>query len=164
MEIWNNGKLPANLKIADLKKKHKSEPRNKLIAKVFYDRKYFDGWGTGIIKIFDLCRANDIPEPEYEQYSGGVEIRFKFRESIGFAKQPEPDFSEYQLSARQKNILRILMAGTKMTVGEITDSMDNPPSARTVGDDLSHLKELGLVKLEGVGRGAKWFVEPKQKK
>lgn len=43
------------------------------MAKVFYDRKYFDGWGTGIIKIFDLCRANDIPKPEYEQYSGGVE-------------------------------------------------------------------------------------------
>lgn len=164
MEIWNNGKLPANLKIADLKRKHKSEPRNKLIAKVFYDRKYFDGWGTGIIKIFELCRTNDIPEPEFEQYSGGIEIRFKFRESIGFTKQPEPDFSEYQLSAHQKNILKILMMGTKMTVGEITESMDNPPSARTVGDDLSHLKKLGLVKLEGVGRGAKWFAEPKQKK
>lgn len=113
---------------------------------------------------FSTCRTNDIPEPEYEQYSGGVEIRFKFRESIGFAKPPELEFSEYQLSARQKNILKILVAGKKMTVGEITESMENPPAARTVGDDLSHLKKLGLVILEGIGRGARWFVEQNQKK
>ncbi|MCE3237279.1 MAG: putative transcriptional regulator [Gammaproteobacteria bacterium] len=168
MEIWNSGKLPANLKIDDLRKKHKSESRNKIIAKVFYDRKYFDGWGTGIIKIFDLCRANDMPDPEYEQYSGGVEIRFKFKESIGTSKKPELLFlglpSEYLVSMRQQNILKILMAGTRMTVGEITKNMKNPPSRRTIGDDLSSLKELGLVKLEGIGRGAKWFYQPKQKK
>ncbi len=159
MEIWNNGKLPANLKITDLKKKHKSTPVNKLISKVFYDRKYFDGWGTGIIKIFDLCRINDLPEPGYEQYSGGIEIRFKFRESIGFAKTPELEFSGYQLTMRQKNILKILLAGKKMTVGEITETMENPPAPRTVGDDLSHLKKLGLIKLEGIGRGARWFMK-----
>lgn len=134
------------------------------MAKVFYDRKYFDGWGTEIIKIFDLCRANDIPEPEYEQYSGGVEIRFKFRESIGFAKPPRFEFSEYQLTMRQKNILKILIAGKKMTVGEITESMENPPSACTVGDDLSHLKELGLAKFEGVGRGVLGGLPNKKRK
>jgi ATP-dependent DNA helicase RecG len=164
MEIWNSGKLPPNLTIADLRKKHKSESRNKIIAKVFYDRKYFDGWGTGIIKIFDLCHSNNVPDPDYEQYSGGIEIRFKFRESIGVLKQPELEFSNYSLTVRQKNILKILMASTKMSVGEITKNMENPPSKRTVGDDLSSLKEFGLVKLEGSGRGAKWFTESKQKK
>lgn len=161
MEIWNNGKLPANIKITDLKKRHKSEPRNKIIAKVFYDRKFFDGWGTGINKIFDLCRINDIPEPEYEEYSGGVEVRFKFRESIGFAKLPEFNVSDYQLTTRQKDILKILTAGAKMTVGEIRKCLENPPSPRTVGDDLSQLKGLELVELEGIGRGAKWFLKAK---
>jgi ATP-dependent DNA helicase RecG len=36
MEIWNSGRLPPVLKIADLKKTHDSFPRNKLIARVLY--------------------------------------------------------------------------------------------------------------------------------
>jgi hypothetical protein len=48
------------------------------------------------------------------------------------------------LSVRQKSILKILMAGIKMTVSEITESMDNPPSARTVGDDLSPFERIGI--------------------
>lgn len=36
LEIWNHGDLPHGLKVDDLKHIHKSLPRNKLIAKVFY--------------------------------------------------------------------------------------------------------------------------------
>jgi ATP-dependent DNA helicase RecG len=36
LEIWNNGTLPPGLKLSDLKKKHESCPRNKLIANVLY--------------------------------------------------------------------------------------------------------------------------------
>lgn len=159
MEIWNNGKLPAILKIDDLKKKHKSRPRNKLIAKVFYDRKYFDGWGTGIVKIFDLCRENNVPEPEYQEYSGGVEITFRFKEPIGFSKQQlETSVLENQLSERHQTILKILSMGSKMTVTQIAEKLKNAPSRRTIGDDLAYLKKLDLVALEGVGRGSMWHL------
>ncbi|MGB7533876.1 MAG: ATP-binding protein [Halobacteriota archaeon] len=35
MEVWNPGSLPDPLTLEDLKKRHKSIPRNPLIAKCF---------------------------------------------------------------------------------------------------------------------------------
>lgn len=157
MEIWNNGNLPSNFSIEELKQKHQSKPRNKLTSKVFYDRKYFDGWGGGISKIFDLCRKHGVPEPEYQTYSGGVEIIFRFKEPIGFQKQAQAlEILKYQLSTRHKTILKVLATDLKMTVSQIANSLDQAPSKRTIGDDLAYLKRLNLVHLEGTGRGAKW--------
>ena len=36
MEIWNPGKLPKELRIEDLRKEHKSIPKNPLLAKLFF--------------------------------------------------------------------------------------------------------------------------------
>ena len=40
----------------------------------------------------------------------------------------------------------------------IADLLHNPPANRTIGDDLSYLKSLGLIDSAGIGRGAKWFL------
>lgn len=84
MEIWNNGGLPSSLTVEDLKKKHKSYPRNKKIAWVFYLRRYVETWGTGTTKILALCQKNNVPEPVFEEYSQGLSVTFRFKEPIGF--------------------------------------------------------------------------------
>jgi ATP-dependent DNA helicase RecG len=152
MEIWNNGKLPPDLKISELKKKHKSEPRNKIIAKVFYDRKYFDGWGTGTIKIFDLCRENNVPEPLYKEYSGGIEIIFKFKEPIALSQQA----SKPALKARQEVILALIKKYKSISIQQLMSELVNPPSPRMVRKDLNYLKELGLIELKGSARNTFW--------
>ncbi len=159
MEIWNNGKLPPSLKIADLKKKHKSDPRNKLIAKVFYDRKYFDGWGTGIVKIFDLCRENDVPEPDYQEYSGGVEVTFRFKEPIGSTGRKA--IHKPLLSMRQEEILKLLDDKKQLSANEIFSKLKEPPSLRTVKADLSELKKLGLIEQRGKGPNTIWVFKSK---
>lgn len=155
MEIWSNGKLPPSLSINDLKKKHKSEPRNKVIAKVFYDRKYFDGWGMGISKIFELCREADVPEPSYEQYSGGVEISFKFKESIDVVNNVVNEIPA--LSIRQEQILSIIKRHESAGTREILEELENPPSQRMIQKDLKLLKELGLVDSTGVAKKTLWI-------
>lgn len=45
-----------------------------------------------------------------------------------------------------------------MALRDISASLENAPSNRTIGDDLAQLKKLNLVDSEGVGRGARWFV------
>ncbi len=164
MEIWNNGKLPSSLTINDLKKKHESTPRNKTIAEVFYDRNYSEGWGMGTNKIFDFCREADIPEPKYEEYSGGIEITFKFKEPIGFAPKLEPDFSQYKSSTRKQDILKILQNSSQMTANEIAQNLQDAPSTRTIREDLANLKELKLINLQGFGRGSTWSLTKEAEK
>ncbi len=155
MEIWNNGKLPPSLKIDNLKKKHKSEPRNKVIAKVFYDRKYFDGWGTGINKIYDLCHEEGVPEPVYEEYSGGVEIIFKFRELIAITSLP----LKQPLSIRQEEILKIIKKLGGVSPKLLIDKLDNPPSERMIRNDLNYLKKCGLIDIKGSARSTLWVLK-----
>lgn len=162
MEIWNNGKLPPSLKISELKKKHKSEPRNKIIAKVFYDRKYFDGWGTGTVKIFDLCRENDVPEPQYQEYSGGIEITFRFREPIAITAQPAViSKSKEALTPRQREILALLEKHTALGTEQIGSMLLNPPSQRMIQKDLKNLKLAGYVETTGTARGTLWVLKSK---
>lgn len=156
LEIWNNGKLPPSLSIDDLQRKHKSEPRNKIISNVFYDRKYFDGWGTGINKIFDLCRENDVPEPKYDEYSGGVEITFRFKEPIAAYEIVSP---VQILTARQQEILSLFRQYHSLTTKQVENHLPTPPALRTIQGDLQILKEYGLVYLQGRGNKVIWILK-----
>jgi len=46
-EIWNPGELPKPLKPEDLKRKHKSIPRNKLLADTLFLIRFIEEWGRG---------------------------------------------------------------------------------------------------------------------
>ena len=159
LEIWNNGTLPPGLKLSDLKKKHESCPRNKLIANVLYSRKFFERWGSGTIKMLDLCKEHGVPEPEFEEYSGGFSVTFKFKNPISvYVKTQLVESSQRGITSRQKQILAILSKHGKMALREIRAFLENPPADRTIRDDLAQLKNLGLIDSEGMGRGARWFI------
>ncbi len=159
MEIWNNGTLPPGLRLSDLKKKHESRPRNKLIANVLYSRKFFERWGSGTIKMLDLCKEHGVPEPEFEEYSGGFSVTFKFKNPIGAVTKVELiEPSQWEITARQKQILTILSQHGRIALRDIRGFLENPPADRTIRDDLAQLKTLGLVDSEGMGRGARWYI------
>lgn len=158
LEIWSCGSLPKKLKIEDLKRRHESFPRNKLISKVFHASGYIETWGTGTNRMIVLCKKDGIPEPEFEEYSGGLAVIFRFKESISMSFNEKSDSQYQELSLRQKQIVKILMQEKKIALREIIMLLENPPSPRTVGDDLAQLKQLGFVDSDGTGRGAKWFL------
>ena len=54
--LWNDGSLPNEIKIEDLKKDHHSKPRNELLADVFFKAGLIEAWGRGTIKITDECK------------------------------------------------------------------------------------------------------------
>ena len=54
------------------KKKHSSRPRNPLIVGVCFKGGYIDAWGRGIQKILDACKDQGLPEPLFEESSGGI--------------------------------------------------------------------------------------------
>ncbi len=128
----------------------------KLIANVFYIRKFVERWGTGIRKMVDACIAANLPEPEFTQSSGGFSITFKFRESLSVSES-EPSLMPARITPRQQEILNILSEKQSISLKEITQLMPNNVQERLVRYDLYALKKLGMVNTLGHGRGAVWF-------
>ena len=162
LELWNVGVLPPELTIEDLKKQHASHPRNEEIATIFYERGLVEGWGTGTVRMAGYCQKNGTPDPEFIEYSGGFAVVFRFKEPMGSTVQNVvQDISQLELTARQKNILKILSISRKMSVGDISNHLEDVPAARTLRDDLARLKEMGLIDLEGRAKTARWFLVKK---
>lgn len=75
--IWNPGELPAGMAVEDLHRRpHDSRPRNPLLARVFYYAGWIEHWGSGTIRILDLCRRQGLPDPQFQSGSGRFEVLF----------------------------------------------------------------------------------------
>jgi ATP-dependent DNA helicase RecG len=150
LEVISTGLLPVGITIADLKRKHVSIARNPLIAGVFYRRGLIEQWGRGTEKIVDWCVAAGQPEPEFEEQAGAVVVRFR---PSGYHP---PLRISHDLSDRQRRILLALSDGKEWRFQEIYAQIDNPPSDRTVRQDLNLLRQWGLVEGAGHGGSARW--------
>jgi len=69
--VWNDGGLPEGITEEDLRKIHRSKPRNPFIADVCFKAGYIDSWGRGTIKIIEACRDHNLPEPDLREEQGG---------------------------------------------------------------------------------------------
>lgn len=154
LELWNNGTLPPQLKLQDLRKQHQSYPRNEEIATIFYDRGWVEGWGTGTTRMIGYCQNNGTPEPEFQEYSGGFAVTFRFKESMG-GEQKAESTKRRELSVRQMKILEIL-SKKQSSANEIFDQLNDVTSVRTVQLDLAALEKLSLVESTGKGRATLW--------
>lgn len=160
LEIWNNGNLPHELTVEDLKLDHDSLPRNKLIAKVFYNCQFIETWGTGTNRMVELCKQEGIPEPQFELRSGGLAVIFKFKETLArVTNQSKRTIKEeaISLTPRQQEILTILQQGKELSAAKINNELNSPLAARTLRDELAALKKLDLIGSRGRGSHAVWF-------
>ena len=77
VEIENPGRLPFDLTPETIKSAHASYPYNPLIAEVLFKSSFLESWGSGVGRMVDACRAQGVPEPEYEVTGGFVRIVFR---------------------------------------------------------------------------------------
>lgn len=164
LEIWNSGALPSKISIEDLRHKHDSIPRNKLIANAFYVRGLIEKWGSGTNKMIDLCKEDGIPEPEFAERTGGLVVTFKFKEPIGSTgKQATIISSEKSLNNRQKAILSIISELKRASTSEILIKFPDI-SKRTLIRELNYLKSLALIDSEGKSVSLVWIIPNKHAK
>jgi len=167
LEIWSRGSLPIELKAEDLKKKHASLKRNKIICNVFYDRGIIEAWGTGTNQIIQRCLDLGVPEPEFGEAFGGVYVRFYFKEPILTLIKEKKDQGMPAmptiLSTRQKEILALLTTHTELTRKDIMVNLEGSGAVRSVQRDLATLKEMGLIDHHGETKNLVWFLVHSQK-
>jgi ATP-dependent DNA helicase RecG len=150
LEIWSDGTLPFGLTPEDLKRAHRSLPRNPFIVNAFYLRGLVEEWGRGTQMIVNLCVRAGHPEPEFVAEGNAFGVRFLPSGYIA------PHRVVHDLTERQREILQVLARRGRTTFAEVRGELSSPPSDRSIRNDLMHLRQLGLARLEGRGRGAQW--------
>ena len=60
----------------NIKESHGSYPYNPLIAEVLYKTSYLESWGSGVKRIVDACRRQNVPDPEWSMRGGFVTVTF----------------------------------------------------------------------------------------
>ena len=75
IEFYNPGKLYGGITVQDLLSgNYTSKSRNKLIAKVFKEVGMIERYGSGIIRVRNICNEYGIREPEFNEISNGFQV------------------------------------------------------------------------------------------
>lgn len=145
LSISNEGQLPPEISIEDLKHEHLSKPRNKLLADVFYKAGFIESWGRGTLKIIDECRKARIPEPEFLQEKGVVTIVFKLAviENEGLNEGLKEGLNE-----GLKSLLQIICENPNIQAKDLGVLLNNRP-LKTIERQLKSLTQLQFIKRIG---------------
>ena len=142
IEILGCGHLPEPLTPQDLRKKHRSIPRNPLIAKCFFLIKIIEEWGTGTNRMIEECLNYKLPEPIFEEITGSLVVSFKKYRIL------EKDLEK--LNERQKRAINYLKTHKKITRSEYVKLTDC--SERTAFRDIESLKIDKILIRKGEGK------------
>jgi ATP-dependent DNA helicase RecG len=155
IEISNPGTLPEPLTPADLKHKHRSIPRNPLVANAFFMIRNVEQWGEGTNKIVQWCTEHGLREPDFENIAGGFLVSFYAPDDI-LSLIPESgkiNLKELGLNERQIKALGWMVnKQEKLTVKKYAEQFN--VSDKTAIRDFKGLINTGFVTKVGVKKGA----------
>lgn len=154
IEIWNPGELPKQLTPEQLMGKHKSIPRNPLLADRLYLIKYIERWGRGTNRIVEEMRNDGLPDPMFANNSGGFEIVL-MGPGRSFGKAIEDlKLHKIALNDRQKKVVGFIKQHGDISRKQYVDLADI--SVRQANRDLSDLLAKKIVVAVGSGRSLRY--------
>ncbi len=150
--VWNEGSLPDDLTIEDLKEQHSSRPHNPILASAFFKSGLIEAWGRGTVKIINECKKSGLPEPIIENVFGGIQVTL-FKNFLDKTK-----LIELGLNNRQIQAVEYLKEKGKVTNSEYQRL--NSISKATATRDLTELVEkFKILKRYGeVGAGTTYIL------
>lgn len=150
MIIMNEGRLPSEITVEDLKRNHLSKPRNKLLADVFYFAGFIEAWGRGTLKILEKCRDQGLPEPEFNNEHGVMTVIFYK------TKWNEETLKQLGLNERQIRAVQYIKENGRIAN---SDYQNFGLKKRQATDDLKELEEKGILeKIGKTGRGTYYIL------
>ena len=151
--FWNAGRLPDELSIELLQKKHPSIPFNPLVASAFFRAGYIEAWGRGIEKINNECKLAGVPVPEINYDYAGLMITFQ--SDIAGKTQVETQVE----TKTPALILHILSSHPEMTLAELAERTGKSLSA--IERAASKLVKEGRLHHMGPKKGGYWKIHGK---
>ncbi len=160
LEIHNIGHLYGDMTIPKLSVRHTSRRRNPKIAQILYLRKLIERYGSGTLRMIELCKKQGLRPPEFSEAGDGFLVKFYFKEPIGPQRESTEASPAHKLTEREEELLNLLLIHRKLTFKAIMGHLENPASDRTIRNTLASLREKGLATSEGHGRGSVWLLKP----
>jgi ATP-dependent DNA helicase RecG len=149
--LWNQGSLPDQLEVEDLKKEHSSYPKNPLIANTFYRAGLIEHWGSGTKRIVDLCKEQNLPEPEFKEEQGGI--------SVWFYKDIYREENLKKIGLNERQIKAVLHVKENGRISNSEYMELTKVSRQTATRDLSELVKSKIFKKRGVaGKGTEYSI------
>jgi len=150
--ILNPGRLLPGITVDDLyRKEHSSIIRNKLIAQVFYDIGYIEKYGSGTLKIVDLCGVHGLPPPEFQEISSGFMVTFR--------KDVYTEEYLHSLGLNERQIKAVLYVREKGRITNREYREMNGCSRNTATNDLRDLVNKKILRESGEkGAGAYYVI------
>ncbi|MGC9471624.1 MAG: ATP-binding protein [Bacteroidales bacterium] len=147
--IMNEGSLPAEITVEDLKRNHLSKPRNKLLAEVFYFAGFIEAWGRGTLKILEKCGEQGLPEPEFTNEHGVM--------TVIFYKDRWNESTLKQLGLNERQMKAVAYVKKNGSINNSVYQQINDIGKTTATEDLQTLVGKGIFKQTGgKGRGTKY--------
>ena len=150
INVWNDGTLPAGINSEALKKPHRSNPRNPIIADVCFKGGLIDSWGSGTIRIIETCKQANLPEPELIEEFGGFLVTL-FKNNL-----TTEQLTKLRLNDRQLKAVEYVKEKGKITNKEYQELFT--VARMTATRDLTELVEKGVLKSSET-KGAGSFYE-----
>jgi len=127
--------------------------RNPLISDVLYKSREIEKWGSGLKKIYKLCKENNV-KLDFKILKTGFMVVF-YRPGAGNAEKVGEKVGE-RLSANQDKIIEIIRDNPHMPARKISELIGI--SQRKVEENISKLKKKGLLKRTGSDKSGHWEV------
>jgi len=143
IEIWSPGELPKGITLKDLKRKHRSIPRNPLLFKQLFWVKYVEDVGGGTLDMIRWCKEWQLPEPDFEFITGAMVVVFNL-------PPPVEDLEKLGLNDRQLKSVSYVVKKGSITNKEYQDI--NNVARTTTTKDLSDLVKKGVFVRVGSGK------------
>ncbi|MBW2037338.1 MAG: putative DNA binding domain-containing protein [Deltaproteobacteria bacterium] len=149
--FWNEGQLPENWTISQLKEKHPSKPFNPIIANVFFRAGLIEAWGRGIFKIIHACRVSNSPEPVFKcDFSGFFAELFAQKIKTLGEKLGE------KLGENRLGIIKLMKGNQQISIAELSRLIGISTTA--IERNIKYLKEKEIIKRVGGAKGGHWEV------
>jgi len=131
-----------------------SKSRNKLIAQAFKEVGIIERFGSGIIRVRNICEDYGIKEPEFNEILNGFQVILYNEKSINKKKKIER-IKDYPEKTVEK-ILIIISNNPQITQKELAEITGL--TKRGIDWNLTKLKSKGLIERIGPDHGGYWKV------
>lgn len=136
----------------------RTEHRNPVISKFFRRIHLCEGWGNGVLTIFNACKEYGLREPTIEGSSKDVRVtlwrKMDVVENGSHIVENEPGVVENPPD-RVGTILMLMAEDPSISIQKMASELG--VSGRTVDRTIKRMKAEGLVSREG-SKGGKWVI------
>ena len=129
-------------------KNHVSQPRNELLADVFFKAGLIETWGRGTILMMEECRAHKLPDPIFREESGGFSVSL-------FNTSYKSELQIPGLTPRQQQIVEFVMKNGSITNEQCREL--TKVSKATATRDLADLVEKRVLDQKGKSKKTSYY-------